>query len=186
MRIAKALLVIALFQIFVGVGRANGSLNTPWQRGAQSEDTLKKEVRHELMLLPWYSVFDNLQYSVNGYQVILKGQVVNSSIKSDAEAVVKKIEGVESVDNQIEVLPPSPMDDQIRRAEYRVIYSEPMLSRYSQGAVQAIHIIVKNGHVMLEGVIATEADKNVAGIRANGVPNVFSVTNNLVVEGSSK
>ena len=112
----------------------------------------------------------------------LVGQVTDPTLKSDAEAVVKKIEGLESVDNQIEVLPTSPDDDQIRRAEYRAIYSQPSLQRYAEGAVQQIHIIVKNGHVTLEGVVASQADKDVANVQANSVPNVFSVTNKLTVE----
>jgi hyperosmotically inducible protein len=149
--------------------------------GPQSNAAISREVRHELVMLPWYSVFDNLAYSVNGYRVTLVGQVVRPSLKSDAEAAVKSIEGVESVDNQIEVLPPSPNDDQIRRAEFRAIYSQPSLQRYAEGAVPPIHIVVKNGHVTLEGAVATEADKDVANIQANGVPGVFSVTNNLVV-----
>jgi hyperosmotically inducible protein len=102
-------------------------------------------------------------------------------VKTDAENAVKRIEGVEKVDDQIEVLPPSPMDDQIRRAEYRAIYSQGSLTRYALGSLQSIHIIVKGGHVTLEGYVDTEADKNAAGIYANGVTGVFSVINNLTV-----
>ena len=104
------------------------------------------------------------------------------TLKSDAENVVKKIEGVEKVKNEIEVLPLSPADDRIRRAEYRAIYGDTVLNRYALQAVPPIHIIVRNGNVTLAGVVATEADKNVAGIRANGVSGVFGVTNNLRVE----
>jgi hyperosmotically inducible protein len=107
--------------------------------------------------------------------------VVRPTLKSDAEAAVKSIEAVGSVTNNIEVLPLSPMDDQLRRALYRAIYSEPSLSRYSWSAVAAIHIIVKNGNATLEGVVDNEGDKNLAYLRANGVPNVFSVKNNLKV-----
>jgi len=134
--------------------------------------------------VPYYSVFDNLAFQVQGSKVILMGQVVRPSLKSDAAGVVKNVEGVSSVENNIEVLPPSPMDDQLRRALFRAIYSEPQLSRYAQSAVPSIHIIVKSGNVMLEGVADNEADKNLAGLRANGVPNVFSVKNNLVVSAS--
>jgi hyperosmotically inducible protein len=109
---------------------------------------------------------------------------VRPTLKSDAENVVKKVEGVSSVDNQIEVLPVSPMDDQTRRAAYRTIYGDPGLSRYGFQAVPSIHIIVKNGNITLEGVVDSEGDKNLAGIRANSVPNVFSVKNNLVVASS--
>jgi len=148
-----------------------------------SEDYLKREVRHELVMVPWYSVFDILQYKINGNDVTLLGAVTNPTTKTDAENAVKKIEGVEKVDDQIEVLPPSPMDDQIRRAEYRAIYGQGSLSRYGVGSLQAIHIIVKGGHVTLEGEVDNEADKNAAGIYAKGVSNVFSVANNLVVSG---
>ena len=145
---------------------------------------ISKEVRHQLVLLPYYSVFDNLAYQVKGGEVTLYGQVVRPTLKSDAEAVVKKLDGVTKVVNNIEVLPLSPNDDQIRRAVFRAIYSEPALSRYAQSAVPSIHIIVKNGNVTLEGVADNENDKNLAGLRANGVPGVFSVKNNLVVNGS--
>jgi hyperosmotically inducible protein len=149
---------------------------------AKYEAWLKNEVRHQLVLLPYYSVFDNLEYKIEGDRVVLLGQVVRPVLKSDAEAAVKKIEGVASVDNRIEVLPLSPNDARIRRREFRAIYSDTVLSRYGIQAVPPIHIIVKGGHVTLEGVVASEADKNVDNIRANGVSGVFSVTNNLRVE----
>lgn len=169
--------------IFVAGGSAVvAQQQAPAARGAvHSDEGIRREVGHELLMLPWYSVFDNLSYSVNGYKVTLMGQVVHPSLKDDAEAAVKHIEGVESVDNQIQVLPPSPNDDQIRRAEYHAIYSQPGLQRYAEGAVQQIHIIVKNGHVTLEGIVGSQADKDVANLQANGVPGVFSVTNNLQV-----
>jgi hyperosmotically inducible protein len=148
---------------------------------SHGDEVIKREVGHELALLPWYSVFDNLSYSVSGYKVTLMGQVVRPSLKDDAEAAAKHVEGVESVDDQIEVLPLSPNDDQIRRAEFRAIYSKPTLQRYAEGNVQQIHIIVKNGNVTLEGAVASQADKDAANIYANTVPGVFSVTNNLQV-----
>jgi hyperosmotically inducible protein len=111
----------------------------------------------------------------------LIGQVVKPTLKSDAGAAVKSVEGVSTVQNDIEVLPNSPMDNRLRRALYNAIYSAPGLQRYRLSAVPSIHIIVKNGNVTLEGVADNETDKNLAGLRANGVPNVFSVTNNLVV-----
>ena len=148
------------------------------------QQDLVREVRHQLVLLPYYSVFDNLSFKVDGGKVTLMGQVVRPTLKSDAENVVKRIDGVTSVVNEIEVLPLSTMDDQLRRALYRAIYSDPSLFRYAQSAVPSIHIIVKNGNVTLEGVADNETDKNVAGLRANGVPNVFSVKNNLVVVGN--
>jgi hyperosmotically inducible protein len=152
---------------------------------AQSEhasNAIVREVRHELVMLPYYGVFDNLAYKVDGSTVTLQGQVSRPVLKSDAENVVKKIEGVEKVVNDIEVLPPSPMDDRIRVATFRAIYYQPPLDRYGMQAVPSIHIIVNGGHVTLVGVVANEADKNVAGIRANGVSGVFSVDNQLQTE----
>lgn len=143
------------------------------------QDRITREVRHELVMLPNYDVFDNLAYRVEGSTVTLQGQVTRPTLKSEAENVVRKIEGVETVNNQIEVLPNSPNDDEIRRAEYRAIYSQAGLQRYSMRSVPPIHIIVKNGNVTLEGVVASEADRNIANVSANGVPGVFSVTNNL-------
>ena len=149
---------------------------------AKYREKLYKEVRHQLVMLPWYSVFDNLAYQVEGDKVTLSGQVTRPVLKSDAEAAVKSIEGVASVVNNIEVLPLSPMDDQLRRAVYRGIYGDAGLSRYSVQAVPSIHIIVKNGNVTLTGMVSTKMDSNLANIRANGVPGVFSVTNRLQVE----
>jgi hyperosmotically inducible protein len=148
---------------------------------AAASARITKEVRHELLMLPYFSVFDNLSYKVDGYNVTLMGQVTRPTLKSDAENVVKKIEGVEHVDNQIELLPLSPNDDRIRRAVYRAIYGYPALQKYALGVQQPIRIIVKNGNVTLEGVVDNEGDKNIANIRANGVSGVFSVKNNLQV-----
>jgi hyperosmotically inducible protein len=154
------------------------------QTEPKSRQNLIREVRHQLVLLPYYSVFDNLAFRVEGDSVILEGQVVRPTLKSDAENVVKNIEGIGRVVNNIEVLPPAPMDDQIRRAVYRTIFGDPALSRYAESAVPSIHIIVKNGNVTLVGVVDSEADKNLVNLRVNGVPNVFSVKNELVVAPS--
>jgi len=151
------------------------------QPSAAATARITKEVRHELLMLPYLNVFDNLAYKVDGYNVTLMGQVTRPTLKSDAENVVKKIEGVEHVDNQIEVLPPSPNDDRIRRQLYRAIYGYPALQKYAMGVQQPIRIIVKNGNATLEGVVDNESDKNIANIRARSVPGVFSVTNNLQV-----
>ena len=154
----------------------------PPARGSEKfEAWLTKEVRHELVLLPYYSVFDNLEYRINGSEVTLSGQVVKPTLKDDAGNVVKRIEGVTKVVNNIEVLPLSNNDDRIRRAVFHAIYGDPMMERYALGSEQAIHIIVKNGNVTLEGIVDNDADKNVANIRANAVPGVFSVTNHLRV-----
>ena len=154
----------------------------PQQEPSQKAvERIQKEVRHELLMLPYLGVFDNLAYKVDGYNVTLYGQVTRPTLKSDAETVVKRIEGVEKVDNQIEVLPLSPMDDRLRLRLYRAIYGYGPFQRYAMPVIKPIRIIVKNGHVTLEGVVDNEADKNLAGIRANGVSGIFSVTNNLVV-----
>ena len=184
MRISNAVFLILLFQPILGSPLAIARQDMQAHKGPRnSEEYLKREVRHELTMVPWYSVFDILQYSVSGNDVTLTGAVVNPTVKTDAENAVKHIEGVEKINDRIEVLPPSPMDDQIRHTEYQAIYSQGTLSRYGIGSLQSIHIIVKGGHVTLEGNVENEADKNAAGIYANGVPNVFSVANNLVVTG---
>ena len=151
------------------------------QPSQKAVERIQKEVRHELLMLPYLDVFDNLSYKVDGYNVTLAGHVTRPTLKSDAEGVVKRIEGVEKVDNQIEVLPVSPMDDRLRIRLYRAIYGYPSLQRYAMPVIKPIRIIVKNGHVTLEGVVDSEADKNLVNIRAKGVPGAFSVTNNLIV-----
>lgn len=162
---------------------AQGAVNT-----AQKKDGLSKieqEVRHELVMLPWFGVFDNLEFQVVGNEVILSGQVTRPTLKSSAERVVAKIEGVETVSNNIEVLPLSPNDNRIRLATYRSIYGFGPLSRYNWGPQPPIRIIVKNGNVTLAGIVANEGDRNMANIRANGVAGVFSVANNLRIDDRS-
>ena len=150
--------------------------------GAVGQDRISREVRHQLVMLPYYGIFDNLAYSVNGSAVTLSGQVTRPTLKSDAAAAVKGIEGVTRVENHIQVLPLSEMDDRIRTATYRAVYGDASLNRYALQAVPPIHIIVDNGKVTLVGVVASESDKNIAGLRANGVSGVFSVDNQLRVE----
>jgi hyperosmotically inducible protein len=144
-----------------------------------------KEIRHELATLPYYGVFDWLEFEVRpDNTVVLRGQVVRPTTKSDAEARVKDVEGVAKVINEIEVLPLSPQDDRLRAALYRAIYDwDGPLFRYATQAVPPIHIIVKNGRAVLKGVVASEADKNLAYIKARGVPGLFDVKNELQVEG---
>ena len=183
----KSRLILGL--ALLGLGLSAAVITAMSAAPAASQETkanqnLVREVRHQLLLLPYYSVFDNLAFKVDGDHVTLEGQVTNPTLKHDAEAVVKGIEGVSGVTDNIEVLPPSPMDDQLRHALYRAIYGDPTLSKYGWSSMPTIHIIVKNGHVSLEGVVDNETDKNIAGVRANTVPNVFEVKNNLVVKSS--
>jgi len=173
---------ISIFFI-TGVALAPGLAFSQSSRppSSKAESRIAREVRHELLSLPYYSVFDDLSYKVEGYTVTLSGAVVRPILKSDAENAVKKIEGVERVVNNIEVLPVSPNDDQIRRAVYRAIYSQPGMEMYSLQAVPPIHIIVKNGRVTLTGAVGNQSDKQRAGMAANGVSGVFAVTNDLQV-----
>ena len=143
---------------------------------------IEREVRHELVMLPYYGVFDNLAFQVDGSTLTLLGQVTRPTLKSDAERVVKDIEGIDRVVNNIEVLPLSSADDGIRLAVYRAVYGSSGLYRYALQAVPSIHMVVKNGHVTLEGVVSQVGDKDLANLQANGVSGVFSVTDNLVVE----
>jgi len=151
---------------------------------ATDEDRISREVRHELVMQPYYTLWDWLAYRVNGNTVELVGDVVNPSLQSDAVNSVKHIEGVGKVIDHISTLPPSDMDNRIRQEVARSIFSFGGLSRYSWSAVPSIHIIVKGGHVRLEGIVDTKEDKDAAGIRANSVPGTFQITNNLrVIKG---
>jgi osmotically-inducible protein OsmY len=179
---AKVLIACATFLLVPLCAMAQ---NTPrGQLSPKSEERIVREVRHELLMLPYFGVFDNIAYKVDGSTVTLMGQVLRPSLKSDAENAVKRIEGVEKVDNQIEVLPPSPADDRIRRVLFRAIYQFPALQKYELGVQKPIRIIVKNGQVTLEGVVDNQTDKDIAGVRAKTVPGTFSVTNNLRVQPS--
>src|ERR1700676_4806455 len=175
----KLLILFAALLALTTLGIAQNA-----QPSSKAQERIIKEVRHELLMLPYFGVFDYIAFKVDGSTVTLLGQVVRPVLKSDAENAVKHIEGVEKVDNQIEVLPPSPMDDALRIKLFNAIYQYPPLQKYELGVQKPIRIIVKNGHVTLEGVVDNEADKNLAGVRANSVPGIFSVTNNLRVESS--
>lgn len=142
---------------------------------------LNEKVRHELAMLPYLNVFDDLSFRLENGTVTLFGQVTRPVLKSDAANVVKHIEGVARVDNQIEVLPLSPFDNQIRMREYRAIFGYSPLQRYGMGVIPSIRIVVKNGNVTLKGFVSTQMDKQLAYVRANGVPGVFSVDNQLEV-----
>jgi hyperosmotically inducible periplasmic protein len=142
---------------------------------------ISTHLQRNLSTLPWYGIFDNLEFKINGSQVILSGQVTSEHAitKQDAENVAKRIPGVTSVVNHIEVLPPSPFDSQLRRAAYRTIFSQSDLGRYTMGANPPVHIVVKNGHLILEGFVMNQMDKTIAGLAAQSVAGLFSVTNNL-------
>lgn len=180
----RSILACSLFSaIVMATPLAHGQSSSVTPLSQTSLARINKEVRHELVMLPFYDVFDNLAYSVgqDGTVTIL-GQVSRPTLKSDAENVVKRIEGVEKVVNNIEVLPTSDNDDRIRRETYRAIYGNEALNQYQLRAVPTIHIIVNNGHVTLEGAVARQMEKQIAGMQANQVPGVFSVTNNLHVD----
>jgi hyperosmotically inducible protein len=149
--------------------------------GDRQQVQIAREVRHELAMLPYYSIFDDLKYRVDGTTVTLGGKTITNGLKRDAENAVKNVEGVTNVVNNIQEIPPFPADQQIRIAVARRIFSFGNLSRYSWESSPTIHVIVQSGRVWLEGVVDTQADKDAAGIQANGVPGVFSVTNNLQV-----
>jgi hyperosmotically inducible protein len=156
----------------------------PVMQGAQNKPLtrLEDQVRHELVMLPWAGIFDNMEFKVDGSQVTLSGQVTRPTLKSDAERVVKRIEGVEKLTNNIEVLPLSPNDNRIRLMAYRMIYGYGPLQRYGLNPQAPIRIIVKNGDITLTGIVANEMDRNLANIRANQVPGAFSVKNELRIE----
>jgi len=143
--------------------------------------SLSSEIHHQILLLPFYSVFDSINFTLEGRQVTLTGQVVRRTLKENAEAAVKSIDGVDTVVNLIEVLPVSASDDDLRNAIYRSLYEDPSLAHYAVQNVPPIHIIVKNGGVALEGFVETNLDKVLAGTRASSIPKVLGVKNNLVV-----
>jgi hyperosmotically inducible protein len=186
-------LLIAATAIFMAVpalhAMSANSYSAPQQMqgNSRSQDRITREVYHELVMLPQLSIFDHLAYKVDGSNVTLMGAVRNAVLKDEAESSVKKIEGVDHVNNQIEILPASENDDRIRREVARTIFNDPTLFKYSVESVPSIHIIVKNGHVDLEGAVDNNTDKNQAYLKANGVPGVFEVKNNLqVVNDTSK
>ncbi|HVG22308.1 MAG TPA: BON domain-containing protein [Blastocatellia bacterium] len=166
---------------------ASAAIAAPAASAGKDKDSLymMNKVRKELVTIPYYGVFDNLAYKIDGSTVTLYGQVVRPSTRSSAEKRVKKIEGVERVINNIEVLPLSTFDDSIRARAYRAIFRSGSLYRYAMGVNPSIHIIVNRGHVTLEGVVSNKMDSQLAYFAANSVPGVFSVRNNLRVERSS-
>ena len=176
MRFEKLRRFVSLGALLAIPGFLYGSAKSP------VEDSLEAKVRHELNMLPYYGIFDNLSFRVDGDKVTLFGQVARPVLKYDAKNAVKRIEGVRQVEDHIDVLPLSNFDDQIRLRTARAIYGYPALSRYALGTHPPIHIVVKNGNVTLAGVVANSMDRDLAYLRANGIPGAFSVTNELRVE----
>jgi hyperosmotically inducible protein len=174
---AKLLIIaaVAVLSVVPAMGQRNRGIEV-------TNPQLAKKVRHELVTLPYYGVFDNLAYNINGSSVTLYGQVVRPTTRSDAERRVKRLAGVSRVINNIKVLPLSGFDDNIRRATYRSLARTGGLYRYLQGTNPSIHIVVDNGHITLEGVVANRGDKTLANVAARQVSGAFSVTNNLRVE----
>ncbi len=190
MRKLFGLATIVLLTTAFALADSQNQHNDAFTAGPQDESALARKVRHELLTLPYYSVFTDLAFKVDGSVVTLEGACPPEppwNIKKDAENVVKRIPGVTQVNNNIKELPLSDMDWQIRRAEAKAIYGDAEIGmRYGYQALPSIHIIVDNGHVTLEGVVDNQMDDTVIRLRANQVPNVFSVTDNLVVENRSK
>lgn len=177
----KIITLVAMLFIAVSVAVAAPGVSS----ASADNQRLVKQVRHELLTLPYYGVFDNLAYKVEGNTVTLYGQVVRSSTRTDAERRVRRLPGVAQVVNQIELLPLSGFDDQIRVRAYRTVFRTGGLYRYAMGSNPSLHIVVNNGHLTLEGVVGSRMDRQLAYMAANSVPGVFSVTNNLQVEGES-
>jgi len=180
----KALYLFLALALIVGTNGLALAADPTASGNPLAEQRLAGQVRHELAMIPEVTIFDNLAYRVDGGTVTLTGQVrdADAVIKDSAEKRIKHLEGVERVDNKIEILPASFNDDLVRRQVARAVFNDARLSMYAIQPVPPIHIIVKNGHVNLEGVVRTQTDKDDAFIRANGVPGVFSVENNLQVE----
>jgi hyperosmotically inducible periplasmic protein len=173
----------------LGLFLATSSVHAQHSRAAKpaaaspkpDEPQLPREIRHQLSVLPYYSVFDYIAFTLDGDKVTLTGFVLRPTLRTDAEAAVKSLEGVSSVKNLIEILPKSSADDDSRRAVYRSIFEDSTLQRYAAQEVPVIHIILRNGEVTLEGAVATEAEKNLAATRASGVSGVSAVKNNISI-----
>ncbi|BDC49578.1 hypothetical protein F183_A18940 [Bryobacterales bacterium F-183] len=179
---------LAFAATLVAAGIASGTTAFAYDNHtpASKEARMVRQIRHELIMQPFYGVFDDLSFRVEGNTVTLFGAVVRPSMKNSSEQVVKDVEGVDRVINQIEVLPTSPQDDRIRMAVFRAIYGHPAMTRYAIQAIPPVHIIVKNGNVKLVGMVGTEQDRTIANIQARAVPGTFQVDNQIQVEGSSK
>lgn len=179
-RSLQIVVVILMTVVFIPASALSASAGTP-----QVNPRLVKQIRHELATLPYYGVFDWLEFEVAADNtVVLRGYVTRPTTKSEAEARVKDIEGVKGVVNEIQVLPVSPNDDRLRIGLYRSIYNwDSPLFRYATQAIPSIHIIVDRGRATLKGVVNSKDDAQIAYMRARSVPGLFDVKNELVVEG---
>lgn len=177
----KVGIAIAAVALLGGVSALGFGSPLPRHSGTATEDQLSQEVYRQLMDLPFFTVFDNLQYRINGTEVTLYGQTANVTLMIDARKLIASIPGITKVDTEIELLPQSQFDQRIRRAEFRAIYGTPSLQKYGEGDYPSIHIIVKNGHVTLVGTVDNKLDKQIAGTQALQVRDVFSVENDLIV-----
>jgi hyperosmotically inducible protein len=176
--LGRALMAIALLAGASAAGAADRNQgNVP-----QGDDAVAKSVRHEVLMYPYYSIWDDVSFRVNNGQVELSGAVNQPFKKSDIEHLVQKVPGVTSVSDQIKVLPLSNFDDRLRLQVARAIFADPVFIQYRNLAVPPIHIIVDNGHVTLTGWVNTDMEKEIAGIRANSSLSFGNVVNNLQVE----
>ncbi len=175
--------------LVLGLLVAAPSLEAQHQRGVKpaiaapkaEEPQLPREIRHQLLVLPYYSVFDYIAFTLDSGKVTLTGYVLRPTLRADAEAAIKSLEGVSAVKNLIEVLPKSATDDDSRRAVYRAIFEDSTLQRYAASDVPVIHILLRNGEVTLEGVVSSEAEKNLASTRASGVSGINGVMNHITI-----
>ena len=180
----KRLLINLILAAALSVGLAAAASPVP---SSNPDSDVASKITHEIRMYSHYSIWDNVSFRVVNGNVDLLGQVSQPYKKSDLQRIIASVPGVTAVSNDLEVLPLSPMDDRLRVQVARAIFRDPVLSGYSMQPVPPIHIIVDNGHVTLEGVVRTEMEKNVAGIRANGAGLSFGpVVNNLRVETPSK
>jgi len=181
-RILAAILAIRLTLAVPSLLAQHPSAAKPAKSEPKHEESqLSHEIRHQLLVLPYYSVFDYLTFTLDADKVTISGYVLRPTLKTNAEAAVKSLEGVSSVKNLIEVLPKSSTDDDIRRAVYRAVFEDSTLQRYAVPEVPAIHIILRNGEVTLEGAVSTAAEKNLASARASSVPGISNVKNNISI-----
>jgi len=185
-RTAQRMLIVVLSMMALISVSGTAKEVLPLKSQADARARIIQEIRHELATLPYYGVFDWLEFEMKpDNTVLLRGQVVRPTTKSDAEARVRKVPGVSKVINEIEVLPPSPEDDRLRLELYRAIYgSDSPLFRYATQAIPSIHIIVKNGRATLKGIVDSKSDADLANVRARGVPGLFEVKNELQIAGA--